>query len=558
MNLPPSGSRCSQNLDGAIAGGLMGLLAIVYAWLAQAHQPHDALVFLFSFTRGDLSQTHLHHPLYPYLLAGSASLARMIGARALEAGLALSVMSSALAVGFYYLWLRRALQVVPWLAAGSALMLGLTASVLENATTVELYGPALCFMVLSLFFFSQAECSGRRKDAVLLWLFLFLTVATHVGFALWPLAVYLTLAWRKRRQSGLAAGKWLAQGALMCALLITWIGLEGALGRLGAFGNLDSSGDFFDRFWLVKSFWHYPLVVLIAPALNLAAYAGAILIPMGAGMRVIRDQRSPLFCLTLLASTLFFLLYAGWVPDLGAFFTPLLPLWAGVATWGLESFRKKADFRFSLIWMLASLAYLAVFFPLGRGAELGQPGPQGFFDAYTLLAAGAFWGMAAFLWRVLPLTGAHPAQKGWAMGLLIGLLVAQVAFYVPRFVARTKPTVAEIILKDFRALAPRNARLVTMLWPPRVWSILEPEDLAVWEKSQNREQSIRQWLNRELQPDSPPFYLDATTAGNRENLLPEKYRQTKILELKEVKGKATSFHLVTFANQPAQPPKKPE
>lgn len=417
-------------------------LFAVYTALAQANLTFDGAAFITWYY--DFGMPHPQHPLFGYYFNLCLKLGRASGLTLVQAGLLQSALTASTAVALYSCWLRR-LKVGAGTAVVFTLLLGLTGTVIEIATTVELYGVALLAVVLSLHAWLGEARAPKAIGAIALWFACLAVVMLHVGWALWVLAVYLSLAWHERARRRRALVR-LGEGAAVALALGLWFTLD----RQFAGTNLFNLKTFFAAFAPDRLDLSKPFQTLFA---GLIANGGLLLFPAIAAAFRERRAYPALFGLGAAATVVFFLLFGFWPADRGEFYLPVL------AVWGFFAARAADDWmcngQSARPFMLAALAYAALLLAASRMQESWLPA----LVFWVYAAASARWGwVQARGADGVSTTGPRLLPRFVLLGLTLAL-------YLPPALGQLRPTAATLRLNLFRSVAPPGARLVTALSP---------------------------------------------------------------------------------------------
>lgn len=509
-------------------------LGALYSILRQINLPEDAPVFLDLFSPAPPA-FHPHHPLFGRLLHAAIRIGARFGLDAATAGAAQSAIFSALACGALVLAMRaRGVSLAS--ATLLAALVGSSATVLVNATTVELYAACLLAVVLNLAAFGAAarrirgrspspSGAGPLSESLARIGFAITAaalVAMHLGFGPWALAGWLALASLDRG----AARRVLrvAEGALVLALLLAWLWIEsppreevlaGARSLARDFGRISGPRDLL-------------ILPFLAPLFGFAMHAGLAIFPSTTGARSAPRRASedsasspasedsdlgPERRLALLAVPLFLAIYSFWTIDSGSFFLPLIPLAALFAARAWD--RAARSGRRARTLAAGGLALHAALFVLLPGTEFFAIAPRSV-AAFALAAAFLLWVAGlAFASGFLAEHDESPSRRrlGYALvaSLAISLQLASAFPLASRFVEPDIPTLA---LREFDAIAPPEARLVARLPEPRPRRQTEREVLPAldsWHdpaRMRESRKTLERWLQETVGPRARPLYFD--------------------------------------------------
>jgi len=508
-----------RTADVLLPGGLCLALLLFYLAASQPIPTFDTRVFLHSYASFH-HKIHPHHPLFGYVLAPWLLAGRAAGLSLMTAGMLQSAAFAALSAALFHAWLRR-----HGLSRATALLfsvlLGLNASVIDVATTTEMYAACLFAVVLSLWAFDSVSRNPGRLNAFFLWICCFSLFALHVGFAFWVMALYLTLAWRGRRRP-LNALAWILQAAAIPALLLLWLVLAGAVSASQA----GATKAFFGRFWMQGEDGVLRRIVA-APLYQFAMYAGFILFPAWVGWKWFRSRLPGLATAACLATLLFFMFYAFWVADRGVFYLPLLPLWGLFAALAVQKLAGKANGR-PVLLVAGGVGYSVLFMLLPALPAVSRSPALSWVLAFSY---PAFCVCTYLLMGHSPRGGedpppaptSTPAPKAMAVYACVAVLVS-LAVYLPHVVQKRKPDVLTLFYRAVQANTPANARYVTLLsemeglrpavQAERECFIVDPNE---WDAAKARQ--LTQWLVESAQPGGAPVFFNQGAFARREDLL---------------------------------------
>lgn len=482
---------------------LFAALTALYHALRQPNLTYDGAAFLAYYA--DAGHTHPNHPLFGWFLHEFIAAGRLFGASPWAAGAFQSAFFTAAACAVFYRALRGAVAFLPALAF--AALLGLNAATIENATTVELYGASLFAAALAFAAFSRAARDPSRISAAALFLACAATTALCVGYALWPLALYLALAWGDRKSSRRGMS-WIAQGAGVALAIGAWLWIAGAFGKEEAVRR----ENFFEAFTQAGTAIDGWRRVFEEPFKDFALWAGPILFPAIFGAAAWGRERPAEARAMLLASYFFFVVYSFWPGDLGSFHLPLFPAWGFFAAIAIDRWDPRRRW-WSLPGTIVALCLYAWAFTILPRAK----GEQGVADSLPIVFAALFWAAAVAqlglgLWfRGDPAAGPRRPARLAHLCFAVCAIALACAAYSPRALERLQPDKLTLYCDSFKSLAPPLARLVTIHPPFRPEIQAERETLsalAEW-RSPGATARIRATLSDWMSDAARPVYLDA-------------------------------------------------
>ncbi|MCL5269745.1 MAG: hypothetical protein M1457_04140 [bacterium] len=417
------------------AGCILVLLAVfllIYALLMQAPPTLDGVIYLYQAWARPRQFNH-YHMLYVPLLSVAMDLGGWVGNfRAQTSGTMLSAAFMAVAAGLFYLLLRRA-GIGVGLALIFALLFGLANPALENATTVEIYAPAMAAVLLTLHAFWREMEHPAARHAMALLGACALVALIHVGFCPWVLALYLSLSWVHRRRPRQALG-YLLHGAAVLVILLLAIALAGPSAR--ATGNQYAwmFGEYFNR----MPPWRMLYRLLAAPMSDVNFNMGLALFPAIAGWPIMARRWPALAVLTAVATVLFLGFFSFWIVDCGNFYFAVLPLWTLLAAVATQAVIERGTGR-QLAWFFVLLAADAGIFLFA----LSPPLTRREYDPMTLAplwVIGFYAWLASAAWLLAVRREGPAARRTLSWTLLFAFLAlgAQATAYVPRLIKASR------------------------------------------------------------------------------------------------------------------------
>ncbi len=509
--MSPDSSRAL--LQKSIPWLLFGFFFSFYLIFHQANPPYDSGAFVAWWRDGVVEWLHPHHPLFAYGMAWTLAAGRAAGLSAMGAGLVHVAFFTAFSLALFYMFLRRC-GVGTTISACFAAMLGLNSTVLINATSVELYASSLFAIMLSLHAFLSVARKKTTLNLAVLWLLCLVVVSLHAGYAMWVLAIYLTLAWRDRRD--LSKGfVWLAQGAAAGVVFIGWLYLADVLSAKA----LVDTKSFYEQFWMRPEDGGVLWRCVRAPLYDFSSFAGLILFPAMAGLAAFRKTQYDMARFFVISTIGFFSFYTFWVPDHGSFYLPLQPVWGLFAALALERFLKQTNKKGLALLLLGMAVYaiLFVWLPFERSHK-----PNGLSELATWVLGVSFLPVLALSWlggiRLRRAVEPETPGRGNALIYAGSVLLASCLIYLPGVFLLLKPNADTLLLWSFRDLdTPSGARLVTRLTDFRPEAVTErecltapnifasppsPDDYEHFNKQFNR------WLDESGHPDTPLYFDD--------------------------------------------------
>lgn len=489
----------TSTLDRIIPWIIGAALTIVYTALAQANLKHDGAAFItWYYERG---MPHQQHPIFGYYLYLCLKLGQASGLTLVRAGLLQSALAAAAAAGLYFCWLRR-LAIATETAALFTLLFALSGTVLEIATTVELYGVTLLVVIVSLHAWLGEVRKPGIRGAVGLWVSCLLIVMLHVGWALWVLVVYLSLAWRERARRRRALFR-VGEGALVAAALGLWFVAGRHFGGLG----LEYQKTFYSAFApaginLLTPFW----TVFVGLIVN----GGLVLFPAIAAAFRYRHKNSNLFVLWAMATAVFFVIFGFWPADRGEFYLPVLAVWGFFAARAAQEWSR--DSNTSMHYTATAIGYALM---LWAGMRVGEAWLIALFF-WIYAAASARWGWVEAIRKQKQPVGNPRALLAC---LLIGVTLV---LYLPQAISETRPNAVTKRLNVFNKIAPRDARLVTAIAPYVAFAQTgHPTQAPLADPFAYDFHNTRQYLAsfiEDARAGGPPIWMDEASWNNREKI----------------------------------------
>ncbi|MCE5230613.1 hypothetical protein LLG95_13615 [bacterium] len=478
-----------------------GMLVVYYA-LRQANLTYDGAAFITWFS--NYPDVHPQHPLFGYYFHLCMKLGEALRLTHAQVGNLQSALTAAAAVGLYYGWLRR-LNISQSTATLFTFILAFAGTVLEIATTVELYGIALLTVMISLHAWLGELRKPNAPGALALFVSCWLIVMFHVGWALWVLVLYLSLAWSERAHRLRATGR-IAEGAAIAMALVLWFILTNQFGARGMLYQktfysiyVPGSGNLFS---LLKPFWTF--------FIGFVVNGGLLLFPAVAGAFRRRREMPGLFAAFVFGTLIFLVCFGFWPADRGEFYLPLALLWGCFAARAVEDYSRDKDFV--LEFGLAAAIYAAAIF---ASIWIKQP----HFVAFL------FWIYAAASvrlgWRASGMRpDLEPQPRPWVYHLLFGLTLA---LYLPPAIAQLKPNADTIRLNVFKEIAPLDARLITAIPPCTPYAQTgHPSQSPLQFQSGTHDphetrQFLAPWMN-ELRAGGPTIWMDEIAFSRRDKI----------------------------------------
>ncbi|MEN6625395.1 MAG: hypothetical protein ABFD69_04100 [Candidatus Sumerlaeia bacterium] len=329
---------------------IMAALMVAYAALASPNLTRDGAASIAWFHEHGMMRPL--HPLWGYFLSLCLNAGRAAGLTLMQAGQMQSALTAAAAGGMYFAWLRR-LGVGMRTATLFAMIFGLSGTVLEIATTVDLYGVALLAVVLSLHAWLSEIKEPSPGGAAELWGACALVVGLHAAWAPWVLVIYVVLAWNERRRRARAAGR-IIEGAAVGIAIGAWLAWGGYdIARQGHFFSMLFEGGAASEL-IARPF----ATLFTGPVLN-GGLLAVLAIP---GVMVMRKNTPVMYRFILLATVLFFVCFGFAPPDRGECFLPVLALWGFAGALVVD--RLSPDRRRTIALMMVMFALtLAMYLP---------------------------------------------------------------------------------------------------------------------------------------------------------------------------------------------------
>ncbi len=497
MPLNPATTSSVNRLDRLLPWLLAIVLLGIYLALRQANLTYDEAAFLAWYHDPSGNLMHRLHPAWGYLLCGWLQLTQAAGLTLVAGGKLQAALATALSLVLFYRLLRRQ-RISPAIAACFMLLMGLNATFLEFATTVELYGVLMVATMLGLLAFDSELKRPGPAGAAGLWLACLAMVAIHPGWAFLVLAIYLALAWGERGRPRRAAGR-IAEGAAVALIVGGWIVLAGGLGA----EHRQEAHAFISGYYGPKGEWGLLGSPLWQPYLTLIHNSGLLLYP--AIWTAVRERRrlNGWFIALLVATATYFIVFGGWPADMGEFFTPLQPLWAFFAARGIDRWSGLLPRRGRLL--AAGLAGYAVLVAAPFFNWPLAPFVIAFWAYVALSVIAARWSE----WRPSP----PPAPVAQQLGLALAMVALTLAFYMPRALAMREPDDVRLRLDAFMRIAEPEARLVTIQPGNRPFARTMRETIAPLQHEPDtpaRRQDLKllaRWLH-EARAGGPPVYID--------------------------------------------------
>jgi len=539
----------------ACTAGFIG--SLFFLALTQRNPTYDGAAFLAAFDESPRPSL-AHHPLFGYLLWGFISVGRVLGVGVILSGQIFAAVFGGLSIALFHLLLRRH-GIAQFGAVTYALLLALNMTVLENATSVELYTPALAAIVLSLHALRSVVLSPGARSTLLLLVSCLLVTLLHLGFSLWVFALFVALAitsgdWKNALQ-------WIMRGAMVLAALVLWLFADGHLVGEG----LEKQSEFFGAHGQLEDFPSALWYLFVRPLLYFGRYAGLILFPATLGLVILYRERRVEFWLAGLAGVIFWGVFSFWACDFGSFFAPLLPILGLGAAMALEAVLKRWG-RQSGACLLSGLfiyAYLFMFLPM-HYSDAAEP------EALLVILTTAFWiagcviaGFAHWISTRSDINPespvAHPRRLQWAFGA--SAIVLSLLAYGPRMIELKQPDSATLLLEEFAGFASPRVRLVTHLpkFRPEVQTDRETlsavEGWDSWEAMARNRKLLTQWVRETAAIPDRKLYLDHrmyqqrdfvfgdATTGNRTEIAMDRLTFTLI------KTPSQPFYEVGFADE---------
>jgi len=503
MNRPQTSSIWDRLLPWAVAL----ILLLFYLSFEQANLHDDSIMFLSEYASRD-ALVHPYHISFSYILGIYLWFGRALGLANLSAGLLFVGVIASLSLVFYYRLLRR-VGVGIWMAGLFTALLGLSATVIEFATTVELYALCLLAVILSLYAFLSVTGRRKKRDTLGLWLSCFFVLSLHAGFSLWVAAIYLTLIWRDRSDR-LKALSWLFQAGATAAVYTGWLFFEGRLETI----FLDQNIGFFNTYWSKEAPGNFVWLLFRAPLFQFALFAGLLTFPAPAGWQALRKRMPEVGQLGVLATAGFFCCYAAWVTDVGAFYIPLLPVWGLFAACAMERWLHSRAWPLLAFLFAPGYALLFMVVPLGND--------HNGFSLQNIAWVSAFYVTAA----LLLFTGNRLIQDKafknspfipMAVFTLVAVGMTGLA-YLPRTIELSKPNKISAALIEFAEQAPGNARLVAGVWSTRAHVQTNRECIDAKTLDQKGTAQLARWLQESQIENGNPVYFDSHCHDCREDI----------------------------------------
>ncbi|MEN6627048.1 MAG: hypothetical protein ABFD69_12555 [Candidatus Sumerlaeia bacterium] len=420
--------------DAAWAAGLAALLAVAYASLIQFNLTWDGAFFV----REELGA--VRDPIETHLLFGPWLRLWLVAGAWLHleprvAGSLQSAVTMACAMGLFFLALRRCGTGRGW-AAVFTLLMGCNAPVIENATTVEVYAPAVLAVMLSLHAFLGEAASPGRRGAIRLIAACILVAFCHAGYCFWILSAYLALGLYERRPARFALR--MAQGAVVVLALVA---VKYAAARAGV-DTANSVESMYRKFYLKQSVWMHAVNIAMAPADSIQAFAGLAIFPAVLGWRVARRRLGALAIHAVLSLILFIAFFHAWNIDFGNFYLPVMMPLGIFAALGCEAaFRNPARAPRWPLGVLAMLTVVLVILPFQDFRFIGWiAGGQYrlWLGVMFYILVAAQWILAGRLERSAGAAGRRPGIPAMA-GVSTVLLAVTLFCYLPMPLERLKP-----------------------------------------------------------------------------------------------------------------------
>lgn len=560
---PSPRAPLADRADAIVALALLVGFSALYLAARQTNLTFDGAAALSRY-RSFEEMPNPFHLAYGRALTACTRVGALFGISAGMSGLALAAIPMAGALAGLFA-LARALGAGRSSAALVACLAGLSATALENGTSVEIYGCSALACVLAMHAGLADATRPSPRSALFLWLACVVVLCLHLGYAFLVFALFVgrfLAEPRARRTPGRAAAL-LAAGAATIPPVALWIWLEGML--------VPRSGEVthhvFATFWRRESGLGLLARPLAASLFDFASYAGLAIAPAAFGWGVRRspkraegaafgDARDPargrryLRRVCLVATPCFLGVYAFWAVDLGSFYLPLALLWGVFGALGLDRLAERAPRPRA--WMLpaGALAWFLAFqfVPLGAIGPSREPGEQtlnvaeGLAEAVPFrwkdpprAALGACWiATVATAWSLARRwnraaasdeasdgeSAAHPAVALVPLSLApfaVASIALTLVAYGPRVIQLKSPDETLRFARAFAALAPERARLVTMLATPRVEVESGRETLAAFlgenhppSMAANRA-TFSRWLEEMARDPARGVWLDAAS-----------------------------------------------
>ncbi len=489
---------------------------VIYILAAQTNPTYDAASFIASYSKTPYP-THSLHLGFSWILYGAISLGRAISVSPEIAGIAQASFFASLSVLLFLILLRRhGIGFAPALIF--SLLFGFNETMLENATTTELYAAAVFAVLLALHAFVSASRRESVLNALLLWGASVLVLVMHVGFAFFVLALHLALVWKSKDTKRQLA--WLACGAMTTAPILLWLYLDGHLTQ----SRYAETESFLGVFYQAGSFGNMAMNLFNAPLYRFSQYAGLLIFPAALGWSMERERFPEIARATAWSATLFFAIFSFWPVDYGSFLLPIQPMAGLFAALGYERLSRNCDADGRAKLLLALYIYALAYLILPRNSAYGG----------TTLD----WALSLTFWLILaammllglnlrnekeggaPRTYVHP----WTIHVSFGLsaLLLHTMAFLPRVLTLKEPDETTRLLTAFRKIAPPKARLVTQIPPYRPEVQSGRETLSAvhgWDNyrsmAKNR-RKLTQWLRDFAAHPDRPLFFDRKIIENRE------------------------------------------
>lgn len=499
-------------------------LFALYLVLGQANLTFDGAAFLITYSNPS-QPGHLYHLLFGRVLYAFIACGGLIGLSMAASGLVQSAFFFAVDAGLFALLARRVGVGAP-VSIAFALLFSFSATSVENATSVELYGASMFAILLSL----HALLGVIRRPSPITNLLLSaactLVLLFHVGYIFWVLAIYIALIFDAEATTrGRLTGALLGVATLAC--LTGWMALEDQL----TIEAWNEGVRFFGEFFVPRSGWALFRRLLEAPVADLLPFAGLLLYPLLVRPPVESTAPPALLKFALIVSFLFFGFYAFWIVDLGSFYLPLMAVWGIFSALAAQSI-----LRDERLWpkpaLLAGAGAYFFAFIYGRS-------PTEASLRFEPAASAPPWPMIALFW-ILVCSGAWRSYRGtrttdrgqgeprnretiWLVAFGAIALGLNAWAYGPVIAELRKPDEIRLALDAFSNATPSNSRLFTIMPSHRVYvrtghEALSPGDHQfrsrkapqLWERH-----ILAGWIRDSGVRGGPALYFDQATYDGR-------------------------------------------